>query len=53
MKIAITKERRAHERRVAATPDTVKKFIALGFNVVIEQGAGRRSNTGTKRPGNF
>ncbi|HTF98134.1 MAG TPA: Re/Si-specific NAD(P)(+) transhydrogenase subunit alpha [Cellvibrio sp.] len=40
MKIAITKERRAHERRVAATPDTVKKFIALGFTVVIEQGAG-------------
>lgn len=43
MKIAITKERRAHERRVAATPDTVKKFIALGFNVVIEQGAGLAS----------
>ncbi len=43
MKIAITKERRAHERRVAATPDTVKKFIALGFTVAIEQGAGEAS----------
>ncbi|WP_039917969.1 Re/Si-specific NAD(P)(+) transhydrogenase subunit alpha [Cellvibrio mixtus] len=43
MKIAITKERRAHERRVAATPDTVKKFIALGFTVVIEKGAGESS----------
>lgn len=43
MKIAITKERRAHERRVAATPDTVKKFIALGFTVAIEKGAGEAS----------
>ncbi len=43
MKIAITKERRAHERRVAATPDTVKKFIALGFTVAIEKGAGESS----------
>lgn len=40
MKIAITKERRAHERRVAATPDTVKKLIALGFTVAIEKDAG-------------
>lgn len=43
MKIAITKERRTPERRVAATPDTVKKFIALGFSVAIEQGAGTQS----------
>lgn len=40
MKIVIPKERRAHERRVAATPDTVKKFIALGFEVAIEKDAG-------------
>jgi NAD(P) transhydrogenase subunit alpha len=40
MKIAIPKERRDHECRVAASPDTVKKFIALGFEVVIENGAG-------------
>jgi len=43
MKIAIPKERRAHEFRVAATPDTVKKFIGLGFEVVVEQGAGSAS----------
>lgn len=43
MKIAITKERRVHERRVAATPDTVKKFIALGFTVAVEKGAGEAS----------
>jgi NAD(P) transhydrogenase subunit alpha len=40
MKIAVMKERREHERRVAATPDTVKKFIALGFSISVEAGAG-------------
>lgn len=40
MKIAVMKERREHERRVAATPETVKKFIALGFSVCVEAGAG-------------
>jgi NAD(P) transhydrogenase subunit alpha len=40
MKIAILRERRPHERRVAASPDTVKKFIALGFDVAVENGAG-------------
>jgi NAD(P) transhydrogenase subunit alpha len=40
MKLAIPKERRPDERRVAATPDTVKKLIALGFDVVVESGAG-------------
>lgn len=43
MKIAIPKERRAHERRVAATPDTVKKYVSLGFDVAIEAGAGANS----------
>ena len=43
MKISIPKERRAHERRVAATPETVKKFIALGIDVAIEAGAGEAS----------
>ncbi|HEY3487530.1 MAG TPA: Re/Si-specific NAD(P)(+) transhydrogenase subunit alpha [Gammaproteobacteria bacterium] len=43
MKIAIPKERRQDERRVAATPDTVKKFIALGFQVGVESGAGDSS----------
>ena len=40
MKIAVLKERREHERRVAASPETVKKFTALGQSVVVEAGAG-------------
>jgi NAD(P) transhydrogenase subunit alpha len=38
--IAVTKERRAAETRVAATPETVKKLIAAGFSVTVEAGAG-------------
>src|SRR5882757_9272626 len=41
MKIAIVKERRPHETRLAATPETVKKLKALGVEeIVIEAGAG-------------
>lgn len=40
MKIAIPRERRAHETRVAASPETVKKLVALGGEVVVEKGAG-------------
>jgi NAD(P) transhydrogenase subunit alpha len=40
MKIGIAKERRAHELRVAVSPDTVKKLIGLGAEVVVETGAG-------------
>ncbi|MEE9195744.1 MAG: Re/Si-specific NAD(P)(+) transhydrogenase subunit alpha [Alphaproteobacteria bacterium] len=40
MKIAIPKERRPGETRVAASPDTVKKFTGFGFNVVVEKDAG-------------
>jgi NAD(P) transhydrogenase subunit alpha len=40
MKIGIARERRAHELRVAVSPDTVKKLVALGAEVVIESGAG-------------
>jgi NAD(P) transhydrogenase subunit alpha len=40
VKIAILKERRPAEARVAASPDTVKKMVALGWQVVVEQGAG-------------
>ena len=39
-KIAVLKETAAGERRVAATPETVKKFIALGATVAVEAGAG-------------
>src|SRR5215471_18150878 len=40
MIIAIPKERRAAETRVAGTPETVKKLKGLGFEVVVEAGAG-------------
>jgi NAD(P) transhydrogenase subunit alpha len=40
MRLAVLKERRPGEARVAATPETVKKFIALGCEVAVEQGAG-------------
>lgn len=43
MKIAIPKERRQYEKRVAATPDTVKKLISLGFSVTVEKDAGKLS----------
>ncbi|WP_324262570.1 NAD(P) transhydrogenase subunit alpha [Altererythrobacter sp. H2] len=40
MRLAILKERASGETRVAATPETVKKFIALGASVAVEEGAG-------------
>lgn len=43
MKLAIPKERQADEPRVAATPDTVKKYVGLGFDVCVEAGAGAKS----------
>ncbi|MFN3517346.1 MAG: NAD(P) transhydrogenase subunit alpha [Novosphingobium sp.] len=40
MRIAVLKEIATGETRVAASPETVKKFIALGASVAIEAGAG-------------
>jgi H+-translocating NAD(P) transhydrogenase subunit alpha len=40
MKVAVVKERRAHERRVAASPDTVKRMVGMGLEVATESGAG-------------
>jgi len=40
MKIAVLKERRFGETRVATTPDTVKKLVGLKHVVAIESGAG-------------
>ncbi|MBV8703220.1 MAG: hypothetical protein JO118_05870, partial [Acetobacteraceae bacterium] len=40
MRLAVLKERRAFETRVAATPDTVKRLIGLGLTVAVEAGAG-------------
>ena len=45
MKIFIPKEIN-NENRVAATPDSVKKFISMGHDVIIEPSAGVRSNFG-------
>lgn len=40
MKIAVLREGAAGERRVAAVPETVKKFIGLGATMAVETGAG-------------
>jgi NAD(P) transhydrogenase subunit alpha len=40
MKLAIIRERRAYERRVAASPDSVKRLVGMGLEVAIENGAG-------------
>ncbi len=42
--IAVLKERLAGETRVATTPETVKKYAALGLAVVVESGAGEGSS---------
>lgn len=44
MKIAVLRETRAGESRVAASPETVKKFTALGAAVIVERGAGEGAN---------
>jgi NAD(P) transhydrogenase subunit alpha len=43
MRVAVLRERRAAETRVAATPETVKKLQALGCTVAVETGAGLAS----------
>ena len=43
MRIAIPRETEAGEPRVAGTPDTVKRLVALGAEVVVEPGAGLAS----------
>ena len=43
MKIAIVKETEDLEKRVAGTPETVKKLISLGFSVDVEEDAGINS----------
>ncbi len=48
MKIAVLRDRRAHEKRVAASAETVKKFIGLGAEVVVETGAGEGSRLSDK-----
>jgi NAD(P) transhydrogenase subunit alpha len=43
MRIAVQAESDANESRVAATPETVKALTALGAEVAVEAGAGRKS----------
>ena len=40
MKIAIPKERRDGETRVAVSPTVIQKFTGMGFSVTVEKGAG-------------
>lgn len=44
MKLVIGKESYQAENRVAATPESVKKLMALGFDVTVESGAGHASS---------
>src|SRR5690606_34153815 len=42
--IAVTRERRAGETRVAVTPETAKKLTGSGFSIVVERGAGEAAS---------
>jgi NAD(P) transhydrogenase subunit alpha len=44
MKIAVLKEGADGERRVAATPETVKKFTSLGADLAVEASAGHSAS---------
>ncbi len=44
MKVAILKERDEGESRVAASPESVKKMMGIGLNVVVSSGAGARAH---------
>ncbi len=44
MKIAVFKELLLGEKRVAATPETVGKMVKLGFQIMIEVGAGSEAS---------
>ena len=44
VKIAVLKEAANGENRVAATPETVKKFIGLGASLFVEKGAGAEAS---------
>src|SRR3546814_17422624 len=43
MKLVIPKERHPLETRIAGSPDAVKRLRELGFEVVVESGAGDRA----------
>jgi len=44
MKIAVLRENAPGEKRVAASPETVRKYIALGAQIAVETGAGEQAS---------
>ena len=44
MKIAVLKEIQAGEHRVAASPDSIRHLVKLGYEVVVEKGAGEAAD---------
>jgi NAD(P) transhydrogenase subunit alpha len=44
VRLAVLRESAKGERRVAATPETARKFIALGATVAVESGAGETAS---------
>jgi NAD(P) transhydrogenase subunit alpha len=48
MKIGVLKEIHAGEKRVAATPDVIQKLIKLGFDIIVESGAGTGAHFSNK-----
>ncbi|HKH28587.1 MAG TPA: NAD(P)(+) transhydrogenase (Re/Si-specific) subunit alpha, partial [Sphingomicrobium sp.] len=44
MKIAVVRETAPGETRVAATPETVKKFVGFGADLAVESGAGQHAS---------
>lgn len=43
MQIGVPKDNSVYEKRIAVTPDTIKKYIKAGHNVVVERDAGMGS----------
>lgn len=48
MKIGVLKEIHAGEKRVAMTPEVTEKLIKLGFEVIVQAGAGEGANFSDK-----
>jgi NAD(P) transhydrogenase alpha subunit len=44
LRIGVPRETKARETRVAATPATVAKLVELGYDIVVESGAGAASS---------
>jgi NAD(P) transhydrogenase subunit alpha len=49
VRVGIPRERREGERRVAATPETVRQLTGLGLALVVERGAGEASGHADSR----